>query len=36
MYNTTQQPGQDGSGASASAEGQSSENVTDAEYEEVK
>jgi molecular chaperone DnaK len=36
MYNTTQQPGQDGNGASASAEGQSSENVTDAEYEEVK
>ena len=35
MYNSTQQPGQDGSEPS-SGDGKSSENVTDAEFEEVK
>jgi molecular chaperone DnaK len=35
MYNTTQQPGQDGT-EPAPGDGKSSENVTDAEYEEVK
>jgi molecular chaperone DnaK len=35
MYNNTQQPGQDGSGSSAN-EGKASEDVTDAEFEEVK